>query len=250
MAHARRLSAVSFLLLACGADVRPEGGGGSGAGSDGGAPTTTISTGGSASDGGASATTTTTGGAPSGGSPGTGGGPPLPACEAVCANVEECFGVSCATVGVNCDDPGAQCAGGCLVDASCNEILAALQGNGTPRQQACLQGCSGMGTGGAGGAGTGGGSPMECGTCVFQSGCAAPCMGNADCAGWLGCIASCSDPACFTACTEQNPAAAEAAGEIFACSCANCSAECGSVSDPCNQPGVGTGGAGGAGGAP
>jgi hypothetical protein len=243
--------ATCSLVLACGADVRPEGGGGSGTGDDGGAPSTTVTTGGTSSNGGAPPNpTTTTGGAPQGGSPSTGGSPPLQPCEAVCANVEMCFGVSCATVGVNCDDPAAQCPAACLVDASCDEILGALQGNGTPRQQACLQACGGMGTGGAGGAGTGGGSPMECGQCVFQNGCGAPCMGNPDCGGWFGCIAACGDPACYTACTEQYPAAAEEAAEIFSCSCANCGAECGSVSDPCNQPGVGTGGGGGAGGAP
>jgi hypothetical protein len=179
----------------------------------------------------------------------SGGGVPISPCESVCANVEQCFGVSCAAVGVNCDDPAAQCPAACLVDASCDEILAALQGNGTARQQACLQTCGGMGTGGAGGSGTGGGSPMECGQCVFQNGCAAPCMGNPDCGQWFGCVTSCSDPACFTACTEQYPAAADEAAQIFACSCTNCSAECGSVSDPCNQPGAGVGGGGGTGGA-
>lgn len=229
-----------YALFGCSSDVTLPGGAGEGAGTsqggNGGSPDAT-SVGGftSSSGGGQPVGGQSNGGAPStGGFSAVGGGPVGTDCEQVCVNVEACFGVTCADVMIDCNDPNFDCPASCLVDASCAELAAAAQGNFSPAIAACVQACQG-GAGGAGGGG-GGGSPMACGQCLFGADCLNGCFGDMACQAFAQCAQMCTNPACFDACEAANPGAAMAYTQIYGCACTNCDPECGAVMDPCNQP--------------
>ncbi len=158
----------------------------------------------------------------------TGGGN---TCEQGCAHIASCGFDACAMGGVDCSSPQYECPMGCVLDASCADLLASLQGNPPPPLAACLMTCQG----GQGGGGTGGGE-QGCQECIFQSDCATPCISDNACLnGWGACAQGCSDPACFDACDAMHPESATIYAQVYACSCMACDTACGAVMDPCNQ---------------
>ncbi|MRG94768.1 hypothetical protein [Polyangium spumosum] len=85
---------------------------------------------------------------------------------------------------------------------------------------------SSAGTGGQGGQG-GGFDPEACGQCSFGN-CQAEIFacGQA-CQGFLGCAQNCADSLCVDDCLTQYPQAEP----VYDCTCASCSAQCGSFCD-------------------
>ena len=151
-------------------------------------------------------------------------------CEQGCQHIENCTGFTCAQAGVNCSDPGADCLGACVVAASCADIIAAAQGNPPPALAACLQGCQG-------GQGGGGGGAQGCAQCVFDNGCADPCINDQTCiGGWGQCAQNCQDAQCFSDCNQQHPESSAIYTQVYACACTNCDMQCAANMDPCNQP--------------
>jgi hypothetical protein len=73
-----------------------------------------------------------------------------------------------------------------------------------------------------------------CGTCI-EANCAllcASCEQSADCHGWVQCVASCTDPACESGCTQQYPqGAGPAQASLVDCRSRSCAADCGSALD-------------------
>lgn len=205
--------------LGCSSTVTPsdDGGGGTGGApstngggpSNGGAPSSggAPSTGGQINEGGAPDTTTVASGGASA------------ACEQVCDNVEACFGVSCGQF-IDCNNPDAQCPAECAVNASCEELAQIAQNNPPPEIAECLEVQCGIG--GDGGGGTGGAPPQSCNSCLFQSGCLAPCQGQQACQGWGQCSFNCQTPDCYANCNAMFPDAEPYYSQIYPCICDNC----------------------------
>lgn len=229
------------VLFGCGSEViqTDDGGGGSGLGpSQGGSDPTTNAGGGPPTNGGGSSV----GGAPpTTNNGGSGGAIPGTPCEQVCSNVETCFGVSCETAGLDCNNPQFDCPAECLQNASCDELVATFNQNPPPEIAACIGECQG-GEGGAGG-----GPPQQgCVQCLFQNQCLQPCMNQPGCQGWAPCAQNCQDPSCFADCNAQFPEAEPFFSQIYECACANCEG-CDAPMDPCNQGAGGSAGSGGGG---
>lgn len=209
--------------LACGNSVTTnEGGGGSGNAGTGAGHTTSDGGGGSGAGMTTAMTTTTT---TTTTSPGTGGSTGTP-CEQGCDKVTMCTGFDCPAGA--CSQPGADCAGDCLIDASCDEINQLIAGNFNTPLGACVQTCQG----GMGGAGGGGGGPsqacQDCGQASCQTEAQNCFISDAmECQNWVQCVGMCGDSACYDACTAANPVASELAG----CVCGSCATDCATVCD-------------------
>ena len=153
-------------------------------------------------------------------------------CEQGCCKLEEQCGspVGCSTLfGIamtSCNDPAGDCAGQCLLDHSCEDILTTIttQDFGTPVAQ-CIVGCVGGGQGGGGGMGA-----QSCLGCGSQNctGEVVACSQNASdpCNQFLTCAQACmGDNSCLDACATMHDSTLTK--NIVACACKNCAAECG-----------------------
>ncbi len=225
------------IIAACGNSVSDtSGSGGNGSGGKG-TPSSSSSatTGGTGGSGG----TVGTGGA---GGSGMGGGD---ACTKACAHAAGCNEDICSQFPLDCSNSQDVCIAGCLNDASCDDImtavnfLATMMGNPGPAGL-CVIGCvqQGTGGGGQGGNGAGGASAMACEQCAGNA-CQGPigaCAGDQACQGWFNCAMGCgfNDAACLTGCDQNNQGAATDYDAIYACACTNCATECASV-DPCSR---------------
>jgi hypothetical protein len=145
------------------------------------------------------------------------------ACEQACAKVDMCSGFpgGCGLLGVDCNDPQADCPASCINAADCDAITSLIGQNPDPTLSGCLDACD-LGGGGAGGGG-GGGSQIQCGICTFQN-CQGTCMGVQACTDYVQCAANCSDPTCEQQCLTDNPSPESTA--MSQCVCNNCSADC------------------------
>ena len=142
--------------------------------------------------------------------------------------------MGCATafnlLGLSCMDASGQCAGRCLLDAECDEILKtiATQDFSTSVAQ-CLVGCTQAPNGGAT-TGGGGGMNSTClgcaqSACITQVGACALQQGD-PCNQFLTCAQACQgDNQCLKACADNNKSSYTDA--IVDCTCMNCNAECG-----------------------
>lgn len=226
------LGVVSLVLgwsAACGGDAATAptsagtGGSATGGQSAGGNPATTTS---GPTTGGNSAGGNGTGGTPTSGAGGFGN-----SCEEACAKVDMCAGFAgaCGLIGVDCNDPNAECPAACVNAADCAALTSLIGQNPDPTLSACLDMCD-LGQGGAGGAGGsgGGGSQIACGICTGQncSGAAQACQGVAACQAYAQCAANCSNPTCEQDCLANNPSAESTA--LSTCVCDNCSNQCAS----------------------
>ncbi len=80
-----------------------------------------------------------------------------------------------------------------------------------------------------------GSSPVDCSTCA-QANCIQPlstCQFNALCSQWLSCVQACGDAACADMCDMQYANAKPLYDPVYACTCAQCSADC-AVYNVCN----------------
>jgi len=209
-------------LSGCGDEVTDNGSGtgasgGNGSGGAGGAGT-----------GATGAGAGSTGGSATGGA-GTGAGNTggfANTCEEACAYATTCGADLCGLLSIDCADPQAECPADCLLAAECDAIVGTAAGNPDPVLVGCAQACGG------GGGGVGGGGASDCQTCAVSNCLPANCN-SMPCQTWLQCAANCSDPDCFTACDAANPGASNEQATFYACTCADCTADCAGITPPC-----------------
>jgi hypothetical protein len=204
----------------------------SGSGFGGASPGTTVATVGTGFGGSTGSIDATVATSSSSSGAGTGGGSP---CDMACAHVQQCFGIDCATVGLNCANLGSgfDCIAECINDTPCADL-----------SQSTLQTCQAQCSAPDGGAPDAASSPdsgsaasciqcsaMSCGTQELA------CEQNATCKQWLQCVGGCYQqtvltPGCFQACDAQYPSAAADYSAIYTCACQSCPDECSQV-NPC-----------------
>ena len=136
------------------------------------------------------------------------------------------FGPICSQVDfLDCSNPEADCAGGCVLAADCATI-ATLAGENPDRTLAnCIQGCLG---------------PVVCNWCIETWYCSAEfdaCKAVPVCDAFMACADQCTDWDCIEVCLAANPSPETDA--IADCVLAQCAGTC-------ELPMPGRGGAGGA----
>jgi len=149
-----------------------------------------------------------------------------PKCDQACAHLDQCTGLTCAEVGLDCNTLAMQqdCTLDCVTGTACTSLKLGTFGT-----------CDGMCAGDGGPA-----FPMGCQACLVFA-CGTPvqaCAGDVNCVKWLTCTNACyqampTNPACFAACNSANLAAAALFQNIDGCRCGPCAMAC-ATANPCS----------------
>jgi hypothetical protein len=154
-------------------------------------------------------------------------------CDAACAHVQTCLGITCAQLGVNCATMmGTQwdCVAMCVTNTPCSQLNAQTE-------QACQAQCSA--DGGTMDAGTmdagmdAGMAGAACTNCIVQS-CIAPvgaCFQDPSCSPWVQCVQACNaasppQESCFQSCDATYVMGKGLYDPVYTCACTSCSAPC------------------------